>query len=101
AFNVVDGDASTRWGSEPSDDQWIRVDLKKVQPLSTVVLNWRPSYAKAYEIQISTEANPQTWKTVYQTRKGAGGSEVISLPTETDARHVQMRGFKRGTEGSY
>ena len=59
ASAAVDGDISTRWSSAYTDPSWIQVDLGSSQELSRVALRWEAAYARAYQIQTST--NGTTW----------------------------------------
>src|SRR5690606_7885111 len=44
---AVDGDLATRWASEFSDPQWIRVDLGRSADLDRVELVWESAYSTA------------------------------------------------------
>ena len=90
---AVDGKKDTRWSSAYRDNEWIYVDLGKVQPVGGVRLDWEASYGKEYKIQVSNDA--QQWEEAYSTKNGIGGVELITFP-EKDARYVRMFGFKRG-----
>src|SRR5699024_4712785 len=46
---VADNNQSSRWSSDYSDDQWIYVDLGRVQQVGAVLLHWEAAYAKAYK----------------------------------------------------
>jgi hypothetical protein len=89
---AVDGNLSTRWSSLYSDAQWIKVDLGTIKAVNRVTLNWEAAYGKAYEIQTSTDGT--TWKTVYSTSSGVGGTEDIKF-NPVNARYVKMNGVKR------
>jgi len=89
---AVDGKKDTRWSSAYRDNEWIYVDLGKVQPVGGVRLDWEASYGKEYKIQVSNDA--QQWEEAYSTKNGIGGVELITFP-EKDARYVRMFGFKR------
>ncbi|MFD0745029.1 ThuA domain-containing protein [Phytohabitans flavus] len=95
--NVVDGNASTRWGSVHSDPQWISVDLGAVYDLSRVRLNWEAAFAKSYEIQTST--NGTDWAPVYSTTNGDGGIDDIEVAGV--GRYVRVYCAERGTEWGY
>ncbi|MBY9078826.1 fibronectin type III domain-containing protein [Paenibacillus sp. HN-1] len=95
---AVDGDSSTRWSSVYSDPQWISVDLGAVTPVNGVKLNWEVAYAKAYQIQVSTDNT--TWTTVYATTEGDGGIDNVSFET-SNARYVRMYGTQRATNYGY
>ena len=90
-----DGDTLSRWSSIYENDQWIYVDLLKPTEISSVKLFWEAAYGKAYEIQVSDDA--QNWNTVYTELNGDGGEDDIDLDKVT-TRYVRMFGHLRGTE---
>jgi hypothetical protein len=91
AANAVDGNATTRWGSQFSDPQWLQVDLGSVQPICQVVLQWEAAYGKSFQIQTST--NGTSWTDVYTTSTGTGGTQT--LPVTGSGRYVRMYGTVR------
>lgn len=95
---VCDGDLKTRWSSEYSDPQWIYVDLGAVHEIQKVVVFWETAYAKAYEIQVSLDA--QAWITVFSTTEGDGGADVVAFDP-VPARYVRVYGTQRGTSYGY
>jgi acyl-homoserine lactone acylase PvdQ len=95
---AVDADASTRWSSSYSDNQWIRVDLGSVQPIARVVLHWEAAYGRSYRIEVSNDAS--TWRTVWSTTTGNGGTDN-NVFAATTARYVRMVGVARGTSYGY
>ena len=97
AASAFDGNAGTRWSSSPSDPQWIQVDLGSAVAVCGVSLAWETAYAKAYQIQTSTDGT--TWATVYSTTTGAGGTESAAF-TAT-ARYVRLYGTQRATPYGY
>ncbi len=97
ASAAFDGNAGTRWSSAASDPQWLQVDLGSSQTLCGAQLVWETAYAKAYQIQISTDGS--TWNTAYSTTTGAGGTENLSF-TGT-GRYVRMYGTVRATQYGY
>ena len=89
----------TRWVSAASDPQWIMVDLGAAMAVNRVILKCDSNYAKAFQIQVST--NSTTWTDVYSTTIGAAYSVTdASFPTTT-ARYVRMYGTQRGTSNGY
>jgi chondroitin AC lyase len=88
AANVTDGNTATRWGSEYSDPQWIRVDLGGAKSIGAVLLRWEASSAKAFTIDVS--GDDQNWTTVHRTANSAGGTQLI--PIAANARYVRVRG---------
>ena len=67
----MDGNTGSRWSSAFSDPQWLQIDLGGSATVSRVVLNWEAAYAKAFQIQTSSDA--ATWTTIYSTATGTGG----------------------------
>ncbi|WP_158812985.1 family 20 glycosylhydrolase [Streptomyces rimosus] len=97
--HVVDGRGSTRWSSQYSDNQWVRVDLGGERRISSVRLNWEVAYGKDYDIQVSS--NGGNWQTVAERRgRTTAGTDTITFSTAT-ARYVRMQGITRGTGYGY
>lgn len=96
--HAVDGDSTTRWESDWYDDQWMYVDLGASQSFDNVRIKWENSFAKAYKIQVSDNAD--TWTDVYSTIYGDGGISDIRFPKQ-DARYVRMLGITRGTQWGF
>jgi fibronectin type 3 domain-containing protein len=97
AANAVDGNAGTRWSSAFSDPQWLEVDLGATRTLTQVALNWETAYAKAFQIQASTDGT--NWTTIYSTATGAGGA--VTIPVSGSGRYVRMYGTQRATQYGY
>ncbi len=99
-YNAVDGRGKngTRWASESSDPQWIYVDLGEAKKVNHVVLSWEGAYAKAYQIQVSTDAT--NWTEVFSTTTGDGGTDDIRF-APAEARYVRMYGTQRGSGFGY
>jgi hypothetical protein len=97
AANVVDGDQVTRWSSAFSDPQWIQIDLGSVVTVNRVVLNWEAAYARAFQIQVSS--NGTTWTPVYSTTTGTGGTQTLDVAGT--GRYVRMYGTQRATAYGY
>ncbi|MET0426722.1 MAG: discoidin domain-containing protein, partial [Actinoplanes sp.] len=88
---ATDGDAGTRWSSEFTDPQWIRVDLGATATITSVVLQWEAAYGKTYQIQTSPDGN--AWTTVFTQANGAGGTETLAV--SGTGRYVRMNGTAR------
>ncbi|MFB7543173.1 discoidin domain-containing protein [Streptomyces zaomyceticus] len=97
AQNAVDGDPGTRWSSEFTDDQWIRIDLGSSKNVCGVALAWEAAYAKAFRIQVSNDA--ATWTTVHETTTGTGGTQDLTV-TGT-GRYVRLAATQRATGYGY
>lgn len=96
--HAVDGQGNTRWSSQFSDAQWIKVDLGAVSNINHVTLQWEGAYAKSHTLQTSTDN--VNWKTVYSNGNGSGGTEEARF-TATGARWVRMNGIRRATPWGY
>ena len=94
---AVDGDRATRWASQPSDDQWLRVDLGEAHDLDRVVLDWEAAYGKDFTVQVSQDG--RSWTTVATVADGTGG--VQSFDVDATGRYVQVVGTERGTQYGY
>ncbi|MBI2427231.1 MAG: discoidin domain-containing protein [Ignavibacteriales bacterium] len=95
---AVDGNISTRWSSEYSDDQWILLDLGKQFEIHRVVLRWETAYGRSYSIETSADAT--NWREIFGTSSGDGGVDDMAGLSGT-GRYVRMRGRDRATEWGY
>ncbi len=97
AVTAVDGDLNTRWASNPTDAEWIYVDLGATSNISRVVLNWEAAYGKAYQIQVSDNAT--SWTNIFSTTTGDGATDDLTL--SGSGRYVRMNGVTRATGYGY
>ncbi|GGX84860.1 hypothetical protein GCM10010515_60360 [Streptomyces fructofermentans] len=95
---AVDDDTGTRWASDWSDDQWLRIDLGATHRVGRVTLDWERAYASSYRVELSTDGTD--WKPVWSTTSGDGGLDTARF-TGTPARYVRVLGLDRGTEWGY
>lgn len=95
---AVDGDRRTRWASEWSDAQWLRIDLGTSQLVKRVTLDWEAAYGKSYRVDLSDDGS--TWRTAWSTTAGDGGLDTARF-TATTARYVRISGVRRGTGWGY
>ncbi|TQM79679.1 glycosyl hydrolase family 2 [Saccharothrix saharensis] len=95
--NAVDGNAGSRWATDWSDPQWLRVDLGAVTTFQHVQLVWEGAYGRAYEIQVSDDGT--TWRSVHGTTTGNGG--VDSIDVTATGRYVRLHATQRGTGWGY
>lgn len=95
---IVDGRVDTRWASEPTDDQWIAVDMGKKQTVAHVEIDWENAFAREFAIEVSVDG--QTWKEAKRVTDGGGGKQVINF-NPVEGRWIRMHGIKRGTEWGY
>ncbi|MGV9690590.1 discoidin domain-containing protein [Streptomyces sp. NPDC003444] len=97
AANAVDGDGTTRWSSAFAAAQWIQVDLGATRELCGVTLAWEAAYAKSFRIQVSDDAS--TWRTLYETTSGTGGTQELTVSGA--GRYVRMAATERATAYGY
>ncbi|MEU3608041.1 discoidin domain-containing protein [Streptomyces sp. NPDC035033] len=95
---AFDGDTGTRWASDWSDDQWLRVDLGEVRRVGRVTLDWERAYARQYRIEVSEDG--EAWRTVWSTEAGDGGYDTAEFAS-TPARYVRIHGERRATQWGY
>ncbi|WP_406387375.1 family 20 glycosylhydrolase [Streptomyces sp. NBC_00887] len=99
ASHAVDGDASTRWSSRYTDNQWLSVDLGSAQRVSSARLTWEVAYGKDYDIQVSEDG--ANWQAVAERRgRTTAGTDTVTF-SATTARYVRMQGITRGTIYGY
>jgi beta-glucanase (GH16 family) len=97
AYRAVDGDATSRWASNFSNNEWLYVDLQGTYNLTQVLLRWEAAYGRGYEVQTSLDA--QTWTPRFITTTGDGGVDNIVLAGT--ARYVRLLGQQRATTYGY
>ncbi|WP_307530917.1 galactose-binding domain-containing protein [Streptomyces umbrinus] len=95
---AVDGNADTRWASDWSDDQWLRIDLGSTSTVKRVTLEWERAYAKSYRVEVSTDGT--TWQSAWSTTAGDGGLDTARF-NGVPARYVRIHGLDRGTDWGY
>ena len=95
---ATDGNPNTRWSSDPSDPQWLQVDLGATHTINEVKLAWEAAYGQAFQIQTSNDGT--TWTTVYSTTTGSGGTQDLT-GLSGSGRYVRMYGTVRGTGYGY
>ncbi|GLH97659.1 penicillin acylase [Phytohabitans aurantiacus] len=98
ATRAVDGDPASRWASGWSDNETLTVDLGSSKSVGRAILRWESAYATSYRIDVSADGS--TWRSVWSTAAGNGGTDVASF-TPTSARYVRFAGVKRATNYGY
>ncbi|UCH13603.1 MAG: discoidin domain-containing protein [Bacteroidales bacterium] len=96
--NAVDGHLISRWSSDFSDPQWIRIDLGNNFMINRVKLFWERAFARSYKIQVSNDGNE--WTQVYSTEEGDGEEDEIEFKA-VKARYIRMYGLQRITDWGY
>jgi hypothetical protein len=92
---AVDGQSTTRWSSNFSDPQWIRVDLGSPQQIASIKLVWETASAKDYEIQVSSTGNAP-WTTIATKTNMPKGGRIDDITGLTaNSRYIRMYGTAR------
>jgi hypothetical protein len=72
------------------------VDLGAPVDVNRVILKWHHNYAKAFQIQVSTDAT--AWTDVFSTTQGAAYTVTDESFKTTTARYARMLATQRGTQ---
>ena len=99
AKNAIDGDQGTRWSSDFSDPQWIKVELKEASTVSSVKIKWEAASAKNYKVQVSDDG--KTWKEVSSITDGLPGEERVVSFKSVKTKFVRIYGEARNGEWGY
>ncbi|WP_379131860.1 discoidin domain-containing protein [Paenibacillus sp. sgz500958] len=94
---AFDGNTTTRWSSNATDNEWIYVDLGSIRTLGRIILMWEAAAGRTYDIQVSNDST--NWTTVYREMHGDGGT--LNLPIYASGRYVRMKGISRATSFGY
>ncbi|WP_110514317.1 discoidin domain-containing protein [Herpetosiphon llansteffanensis] len=97
ASKAVDSNAATRWASAETSVEWLRIDLGATYTLNRVLLKWEAAYAKAYRVEVSTNAT--NWTTIYSTTTGDGNSDDLNV--SGSGRYLRVYATTRGTPWGY
>ncbi|MFC0216591.1 discoidin domain-containing protein [Paenibacillus chartarius] len=91
--NAVDGNDTTRWSSNATDNEWIYVDLGSSHTIGRIILAWEAAAGRIYDLQVSDDST--NWTTIYREMHGDGGT--LNLPVYANGRYVRMKGISRAT----
>jgi len=94
---AVDGNYSSRWSSQFSDPQFIKIDLGEIKYFNEIRITWEAAYGKEYIIEVSNDGN--SWRKIIEQKNGNGGVEKWNV--NESARYIKLTGTKRGTQYGY
>ena len=94
---LVDGDLSTRWDSQRTDNESATIDLEGIGEIEKINLFWEASFAKKYVIEKSLDG--KTWTQIQNITAGAGGVESYSFQ-KFQARYIRIHCLERTTISS-
>ncbi|KGO95009.1 hypothetical protein Q766_02545 [Flavobacterium subsaxonicum WB 4.1-42 = DSM 21790] len=97
---AIDGDAGSRWESEPTDAQSLTVDLGEVANINGVTIAWETANAKDYVLKGSVDGT--VWTDI-ETLTDMPVGERTDIIDEIDAqyRYIKMEGITRNTQYGY
>jgi uncharacterized repeat protein (TIGR02543 family) len=99
AAAAVDGNLTSRWTSNSTDNEWLFVDLGANFAISRVKLNWDTSFGSDYDIQVA-DSGSGPWTTVRQVRNGDGGLDDLNALSAA-GRYVRLLGIARSSANGY
>mgnify|MGYP006277709935 CR=1 FL=1 len=95
---ALDNDMGTRWSSEFSDDQWLRIDFETTRTITGLRLHWETAYGRDYAVQTLSGGNE--WKNIAMVTEGDGGQDEIYFGPRR-LKSLRIKGIKRGTGWGY
>ncbi|MBN1415136.1 MAG: VCBS repeat-containing protein [Bacteroidales bacterium] len=96
--HAIDGDMNTRWGSDYSDNQWIKITLDTIHSVTKVVIHWEAASARKYKILASK--NNLSWDTVYYESSGDGETDIVFFEP-IQAKYIQLLGIEGNTQWGF
>ncbi len=91
---AIDGDRTTRWSSNFSDDEWWQVQFDAPRVLTGMRILWETAFAEKYDVAVSDDGH--AWRTVYEVTEGDGQTDVLLFaPVETTFLRLNCK--QRGT----
>lgn len=85
---LVDGDASTKWSSDATSHERVKIDLGESMHFNKIVLDWNHNdYDANYQLLVSDD--DVHYRELKQIADGKGGVEEIIFPVE-NARYIQF-----------
>jgi hypothetical protein len=85
----VDGNVDTRWGSLPTGQAWLQVDLGNTTHFTELTLMLESAWVP-YRIEISSDG--ESYQTIYQGKK----DELFVSLTDLDANARYVRLWREG-----
>lgn len=99
ASKAVDGDYSTRWSSQFSDPQWLRLDFGQDRRVNQVMIRWEGAASKNYRLEGATSANGP-WTTLAQRSNQPSGPRWDFI-TGLDASARFLRVYSTARTSTY
>lgn len=100
ATNAVDGDYTTRWSSQYSNNQYLVIDLGEEKKIDTVKIFWETARAKKYNIQVAGDDKNYTVIKELDNLTTESLNDVIQFDA-VNARYIKVLGITPATEYGY
>lgn len=98
AKNAIDGKANTRWSSIFEEPQWFIIDLGEKFNIDKLIISWESAFASSYKINLSEDRI--SWKEVFSTGTGRGGTETVTFPL-SKARYIKIDLLKKNGDWGF
>ena len=89
---VVDGNSSTRWGSNYTNGvekpEWLIIDLEDTYLINEIYISWEAAYASGYTIQGSIDGN--IYFDIKEITNGTGALDVLTELGDQEVRYVKF-----------
>lgn len=95
--NLIDGDLSTRWASQYTDDQEVFIDLNETKDINALSIIWEDAYAKSYFIELSIDG--ENWLSRHVLKED-NAPDFINFD-KFECRYIKIKGDKRATSWGY
>ncbi|QGH68632.1 family 20 glycosylhydrolase [Pseudactinotalea sp. HY158] len=93
---ATDGDRSTRWSGNTSDDAWIQVELASPAVVDHVTIYWEDACAAKYKLQVSDTGAEGSWSDATDVIEPVCGTvDRQSLTTTEPVSFVRMQTIER------
>lgn len=97
AANAVDGNITTRWQAQTSDEnESIAIDLLDKYILNKVVITWEVAFASKYHIQVSMDG--ENWSTVANETCSVANTPIETTFEDVPAQYVRLVCDERDTD---
>lgn len=94
APNVTDGLYETSLTVTEGKKASVVVDLKDSYKLNKILVKWGKNFARSYKIEVSDSVKEDAkWDTVYEKKKGGGGTDTALLEGNKEYRYIRITDF--------
>jgi hypothetical protein len=98
---AVDGNTTTRWSSNFTDQEWIRFDLGAIKTVTRVLIDWERAGAAEYRIDVSDDGAAWTTAGAWSGLTSIDHRIDDNAGLQATGRYVRVYGTKRATQYGY